>query len=319
MSFWCSIGFIAALLPGCNAGEPSSLAGFVEGEYTALAPIDVARVETVFVKRGDHVAPGRQLARLESSDASLAVRQAEARLARAEAQLADLRIGKRPEEIAVIEATLASAKAQALEAELALERKDELFRRKVIAKAELDQAQAAYGVAQAAVAQAEANLAVARLPARAEEIQAMEQQVKEASSALAIARWQLDERQILARSPGRVFDILKRQGETAGPTAPVVSFLPDGAIKVRFYAPEALRRRFEPGSIVEVACDGCPEGLTARVTFVADEPEFTPPVIYSVDSRQKLVYLIEAKPDPPSPALQPGQIVDVTPPLGNVP
>ena len=311
MSFWC-IGFLAALLPGCGPATSSALAGFVEGEYTALAPIDVARVETVFVKRGDYVGPGRQLARLESSDASLKVRQAEAHLAQAEAQLANLKRGKRPQEIAVIEATLASAKAQAVEAELALHRKAELFRRSVIAKAELDQAQAAYDVAQAAVAEAEAHLAVAKLPARAEEIQAMEQQVKEASSSLNIARWQLDERQVVARSAGKVFDILKRQGETAGPTAPVISFLPDGAIKIRFYTPEALRQRFQPGSTIAVACDGCPVGLTARVTFIADEPEFTPPVIYSVESRQKLVYLVEAKPDPPSPALEPGQIVDIT-------
>src|SRR5205823_10343115 len=189
----------------------------------------------------------------------------------------------------------------------------------VIAKAELDQSQADYGVAQAAVAQAEANLAVGKLPARPEEIEAMEQQVKDASSSLAIAQWQLDERLIVARSAGRVFDILKRQGETAGPAQPVILFLPDGAIKLRFYTPEALRSRFEPGSTVGVTCDGCPAGLTARVTFAADEPEFTPPVIYSVESRQKLVYLIEAKPDPPSPALQPGQIVDVMPPQEDKP
>ncbi|MFL5258219.1 MAG: HlyD family secretion protein [Hyphomicrobiales bacterium] len=311
MSFWC-IGFLAGVLPGCSLDAAPALAGFVEGEYTALAPIDIARVEAVLVRRGDRVQPGRQLAKLETSDAALKVRQAEARLAQAEAQLANLKLGKRPEEIAVIEATLASAKAQAREAELALHRKAELFRKAVSAKAELDQAQAAYDVAQAAVAQAEANLGVAKLPARPEEIQAMEQEVKDASSSLAIARWQLDERLIVARSAGRVFDVLKRQGETAGPTSPVIMFLPDGAIKIRFYSPEGERRRFEPGTTVALRCDGCPEGLTARVSYVADEPEFTPPVIYSVESRQKLVYLVEAKPDPPSPALQPGQIVDVT-------
>jgi HlyD family secretion protein len=195
VSFWCSIGFLATLLPGCGAGGAPALAGFVEGEYTALAPIDVARVEAVLVKRGDHVGPGRQLAKLETSDASLAVRQAEARLAQAEAQLANLKLGKRREEISVIEATLASAQAQSLQAELALHRKAELYRRSVIAKAELDQAQAAYDVARAMVAQAEANLAVANLPARPEEIEAMEQQVKEASSS------DLDDRTRLEAAP----------------------------------------------------------------------------------------------------------------------
>ena len=156
MSFWCGIAILSTLLADC--GQPPGLAGFVEGEYTALAPIDVAHVEAVLVKRGDHVPPGRQLARLETSDAKLKVRQAEARLAQAEAQLANLKLGKRPEEIAVIDATMASAKAQAIEAQLAFQRKQELYRRAVIAKAELDQSQADYGVAQAAVAQAEARL-----------------------------------------------------------------------------------------------------------------------------------------------------------------
>jgi HlyD family secretion protein len=71
-----------------------------------------------------------------------------------------------------------------------------------------------------------------------------------------------------------------------------------------------LRLSYQIGSRVEVSCDGCPAGVTARVSFIADEPEFTPPVIYSVESRQKLVYLIEARPDAGS-VLQPGQIVDV--------
>ena len=124
----------------------------------SVDPAGLGMSSLVLVKRGDHVPPGRQLARLETSDAKLKVRQAEARLAQAEAQLANLKLGKRPEEIAVIDATMASAKAQAIEAQLAFQRKQELYRRAVIAKAELDQSQADYGVAQAAVAQAEARL-----------------------------------------------------------------------------------------------------------------------------------------------------------------
>lgn len=310
MSFLCSIGFLAAILPGC-AGPGDALAGYVEGEYTGLAPVATARVERINVQRGDRVAAGVLLAKLEDSDARLAVREAEAALAKVQAQLANLKRGKRPEEIAVIEATLESAKADARQASLALERKQELYDRKVISKAELDQAQAAFDVAAARVKEVEANLDVAKLPAREEEIHAMEQQVEEAASSLATARWQLGERSIFTKSPGRVFDILKRQGETAGPTQPVITFLPDGAIKLRFYAPQALRLSYQIGSRVEVSCDGCPAGVTARVSFIADEPEFTPPVIYSVESRQKLVYLIEARPEAGSVVLQPGQIVDV--------
>ena len=66
-----------------------------------------------------------------------------------------------------------------------------------------------------------------------------------------------------------------------------------------------------PGTELAVRCDGCPDGLTATVSYVSDEPEFTPPVIYSVENRQKLVYRVEARPGPDARALRPGQIVDV--------
>jgi HlyD family secretion protein len=226
------------------------------------------------------------------------------------AQLADLQVGRRTEEIAVLEALHDSAVAGARDAQLNFDRKKELFTRKVIAKAELDQAQATLDVALARVKETEANLDVARLPARPEEIKAMEQQRAEAASALATARWQLDQRRIVARAPGQVFDVLKRRGETAGPSLPIISFLPDGAIKLRFYVPQAARADIAPGTRVEVSCDGCPAGLLAEVSYVADSPEFTPPVIYSIESRQKLVYLVEARPSR-SDSLRPGQIVDV--------
>ena len=77
----------------------------------------------------------------------------------------------------------------------------------------------------------------------------------------------------------------------------------------RLYVPEASVAAIAPGTVLTVNCDGCPAGLTATVTWVATEPEFTPPVIYSLENRQKLVYMIEARPAGPT-ALKPGQIVD---------
>jgi HlyD family secretion protein len=124
------------------------------------------------------------------------------------------------------------------------------------------------------------------------------------------ARWHVDQRRVLAPARGRVSDILRNRGEIAGPTAPVLSFLPEGAIKLKLFAPEAARSALPPGSRVAVSCDACPGDLAAVVTYVSDEPEFTPPVIYSVDRRQKLLYLIEARPEQPNSVLQPGLIVD---------
>ena len=84
----------------------------------------------------------------------------------------------------------------------------------------------------------------------------------------------------------------------------------DGAVKLRLYVPEAGLSSIAPGTVLNVNCDGC-AGATATVTYVSDAPEFTPPVIYSLQNRQKLLYLVEARPDAGTRALNPGQIVDV--------
>ncbi|MFC6490610.1 HlyD family secretion protein, partial [Nitratireductor sp. GCM10026969] len=97
-----------------------------------------------------------------------------------------------------------------------------------------------------------------------------------------------------------------------GPSAPVISMLPDGAVKLKLYLPEPAFSAVEVGSLLAVRCDGCPAGLRARVSYVSPDPEFTPPVIYSLETRQKLVFLIEARPEgEAADRLQPGQIVDV--------
>lgn len=310
LEFICSFAIAASL--GLCAPAATRIVGYVEGEYVRLGPIDTARIESVAVRRGERVAPGAVVAELQNDDAQLAVTESEARLVQVQAQLANLLSGKRPEEIAVIEANAASAKAQHREAERALERRQDLFRRGVSTQADLDQAQTARDVAAAIVRQSAANLAVARLAAREEEIKAAENLVAQAQAALDQAKWRLSQRRLTAPAAGIVTDIVRHPGELAGPEAPVLTMLPDGAVKLVLYVPEALLSRTVVGTRLEVRCNGCPPGLAATVSYVANEPEFTPPVIYSADTRQKLVYLVEARPEGgPAVRLQPGQIVDV--------
>ncbi|EXL02576.1 HlyD family secretion protein [Aquamicrobium defluvii] len=310
MSLLCSLPLAATLFSACAA--PATLAvGYVEGDYVLLAPIEVAQVQEVAVRRGDTVRPGVPLVRLESADAEIAVAQASAALAQARAQLANLQVGKRPQEIAVLEATVRSAHAQAKEAQRVLERTGDLHRRGIATQAQLDEATTAVEVADAAIGQSEANLAVAGLPARAEEIEAARGAVEQAEAALEQARWRLSKRALAAPSPGRVTDVIRNPGDTAGPTAPVISILPEGAVKLTVFVPQDAFASVKVGSELAVHCDGCGPDLKARVSYVSTEPEFTPPVIYSLENRQKLVYLVEARPEGDAMALKPGQIVDV--------
>ena len=171
MSLVCAVPLLSALFASCAAPLPLAT-GYVEGEYDLVAPVATARVDKLQVARGDRVAAGAVLVQMEHRDAEIALAQASAGLAQAESQLADLKQGRRPEEIAVLEAALASAKAQEANAQRELDRSQRLSDRGIAPQADLDTARTALDVAQAAVAQAVANLAVAKLPARDDQIAA---------------------------------------------------------------------------------------------------------------------------------------------------
>jgi HlyD family secretion protein len=309
MDLFCSLPVIASLLSGCAAPAPLAT-GYVEGEYVLVAPVETGRIVTLLKERGDRVGSNELLVQMEDADAVIAVHQADAALEQARAQVANLKLGRRPEELAVIEASLQSAKAQSAEAKRVYDREAALAARGINAKADLDQASTSLQQAEAMVNQASANLAVARLPARPMEIDAADAQVKQAEAQLAEARWQLDHRRLTLGAQGVVDDVIRREGEVAGPSQPVISVLPDGAVKIRLYASERSISSLKLGTDLTLRCDGCSKDVRARISYISDSPEFTPPVIYSLENRQKLVYLIEARPVGDQPLLKPGQIVD---------
>jgi HlyD family secretion protein len=267
----------------------------------------VARVE---VRRGEVVRKGQILARMDRSDAEIAVAQAEAELAQAESQLSNISSGARAEEIAVIDAALNSALAQAEESARELKRQADLLVRGATPRAAYEVAETKDAIAQAKVSELRANLTVARLPARADEIRAAQAAVARARAVGRSAGWRLLRRELRSEVNGRVIDVIRHEGEIAGPQAPVLMLLPDGAVKLRLYLPEAEMARVAVGTALAVSCDNCPAGIAAEVSYISPGPEFTPPVIYSLENRQKLVYLIEARVTGGAD-LRPGQIVSV--------
>ncbi|MTI17424.1 HlyD family efflux transporter periplasmic adaptor subunit [Rhodobacteraceae bacterium RKSG542] len=310
MSFVCSIPIITGLLSLCSS-QQGAFPGYVEGEYVRPAPVDSAQVIQLFVDRGDKIEEGQLLAQLEKEDARLAVAEAEAAMKKAQASLNDLKEGKRPEEIAVLEATLDSAEVQTRQSLSVFKRFEGLFNRAVISQAQLDEAQTALDVARARVKQLQSELDVARLPAREDQIQAAQSAYDQAVAALKQAQWRLENRQVYAPADGRVIDITRREGEIAGPSSPVLTMLPAGETKLTFFVPEKIFSSLSLGKRVEATCSGCAEEVPARISYLAEGPQFTPPVIYSLDVRDKLVYRVEALPETENTTLAPGQIVDV--------
>ena len=156
----------------------------------------------------------------------------------------------------------------------------------------------------------QAQRALAGQAARSDTVEAARAEQRGAAADLALARWREGQKQRAAPLAAEVFDVLFRPGEWVPAGAPVVALLPPGALKVRFFVPEPQLAQARVGREVLLACDGCAAGLKARIRWVSPQAEFTPPVIYSNDSRSKLVFMVEAEPLGGA-ALRPGQPLDV--------
>lgn len=120
----------------------------------------------------------------------------------------------------------------------------------------------------------------------------------------------LARRQGFAPVAGTIQQIYFREGETVPAQRPVLSIMPPGNMKLRFFVPEAELPKLAIGDTVRVTCDNCGADLTAKIYFIATSAEYTPPVIYSLDERSKLVYLIQARPARPD-SLRVGQPISV--------
>lgn len=135
--------------------------------------------------------------------------------------------------------------------------------------------------------------------------------VRQAAANLEWSKTRLERRTMKSPVDGTIQQVYFRPGETVAPGRPVLSVLPPENLKIRFFAPETVVARIKYGDVVDVSCDACAAGLTARVTFISGSAEYTPPVIYSLEERAKLVYLIEAHPAEPE-KFRVGQPVTVT-------
>ncbi len=301
---------LALMLGGCGSEPQGSVTGYAEGEYVYVAAPEGGWVSELLVTRGAQVNVGDALFALDA-EAQIAQRdQAAAQMRQAEAQLANLETGRRPDEIAALEAARTQAVANRTLAEAEFKRAVELKQRSFVSQAAVDTRRAQRDAALMQVKQSEANLALASKGARSNEIGAARAAVEAAKASLARAEYGLSQRRIRSKVAGRVEDTLRRAGEYVPPGGAIVQILPPQNVKLRFFVPEQLRAKLSPGSLVQVGCDGCAKELKGRVTFIASAAEFTPPVIYSVGSREKLVWMVEAVPE--GGTLTPGQPVDVT-------
>ncbi|HET9354594.1 MAG TPA: HlyD family efflux transporter periplasmic adaptor subunit [Sphingomicrobium sp.] len=280
------------------------LSGYIEGESLFLAAPVAGPVSSIAAQEGQRVDVGARLFTIDPATLSAQGEQARAQVAEARTQIAAAAANAQQAE--------ADATAAAADADRARRDLNRLFsvRREdpaAVAGKDID-------AASAALREANARLNAARETARARRAQidaarAQESQARGGEREVAIRVNQLSPP---APSAARVEEVFYRPGEWVAANQPVVSLLPDDRVKVRFFVPEDEVARYRPGRSVRFSCDGCTDGLTAKISYVSPRPEFTPPIIFSRDSRDRLVFMVEALPSRPA-NLMPGLPVDVVP------
>ncbi len=260
------------LLAGCGNDDDHAWLGYAEGDTAFVSAPQAGWVSQMTVNRGDWVTNGERLFTLDDTHELAARDQAVANLAQAKA-------------------ALAQEQANLVYTQRSLERQQGLARSKAGVPATLDQTLASYRQSLAHIAQ-------------------LEGQISQMGAALNDATYQLTQRSVVALTAGRVQDIYFWPGEYAPAMTPIVSILPPQNVFVRFFVPETDFSKIHLGEKVSISCDGCAKGVIATVSFIASQEEFTPPVIFSIGSREKLVFKIEAR-APGGLKLNPGQPVDV--------
>ncbi len=308
---------IAALAPalalaGCSHQQANTYQGYVEGKFVYVASPEAGRLDRLSVTRGETISVSHPLFALDHEPEASAESQVQELLRADEARLADMRTGKRPPEKDVIAAQLAQAKVEHQKAVDLLKSYESQYVAGGVPMTDLITARAAVDSDAAVVHQYQSDLAVAALPGRDEQIKAQANQVAADRAALAQATWKLQQKEIVSPRSGLVFDTLYREGEWVSAGSPIVQILPPENIEVRFFVPEPVVGKLKVGQRITVHCDGCAADVPAAITFISNQVEYTPPVIYSNENRAKLAFMVIAKPTPDKATkLHPGQPLEV--------
>lgn len=261
------------LLAACREKPDGSWLGYGEGDHALVSAPQAGWVTGLKVERGQVVRRGDLLFVLDSTQQQASRDQAEATLTQARASL-------RQEQANLVYS------------------RTELGRQNRLAGA-------------GAGTPTERDLAQNNARQSAARIAQLQAQISQMEAGLSGAAYGLSQRQIVSQTSGPVQDIYFRPGEYVPASTPVVSILPPANIYVRFFVPQSQMANVRLGQQVRIACDGC-KPMTATISFIAAQVEFTPPVIFSVDNREKLVFKLEAR-APGGLKIHPGQPVTVRP------
>ncbi|HEU5078417.1 MAG TPA: efflux RND transporter periplasmic adaptor subunit [Opitutaceae bacterium] len=288
------------------------LSGNIEVVDAQLGFKIAGRVAQRFVSEGERVTAGQPIARLDSVEQEQQLQLRKAELAAAQASLAELEAGSRPQEIAASEATLRSIEADRDRLKLDFTRSEELRNKDVISARDFEAAQAQLRVADARVHEAEERYKLVKAGPRIEEIEQARARVQQATAAVAYAQTQVENTQLVSPLTGVVLSHNIEAGEFVSPGTPVVTVADLAHPWVRAYIEQTELGRWKHGQKVKVTTDSYPnKTYEGTIGFIASDAEFTPKTVQTTKERAKLVFRIKVDVANVNDELKPGMPADV--------
>ncbi|MBO9623806.1 MAG: secretion protein HlyD [Sphingomonas sp.] len=269
------------------------------------------RIAAIGVDEGDKVTQGQLLATLETRTIDSRIAEADARVAQAQAQLAKLRNGNRPQDVGQARARVDAAQAALREAERDYTRRQPLVAPGAISRAVWEQTVAQRDRAQAQVREAQQALSLLVAGSRSEDIAGAEAELRSAQAARQGAGTDLSDTRLVASAAGTVVTRAREPGAIVQPGETVLTLAIDRPMRVRAYVAETDLSRISPGMKVQVTADGNPKTYTGTIGYISPRAEFTPKTVETANLRTDLVYQLRIIVTDPDDALRQGQPVTV--------
>lgn len=300
------------ILVGCGEKNQNIVQGYVEGDFLRISLPESGIVTSMTVMRGQIVKAGDALFSLDNQSEAAAVEKAAALLKQFEAQQLNLLNSEKGKEINALKAELLQFEADLQFSQNQYKRHAALVKIGAISALEFDKTSNELHVNKARVIAATHRLAKAKEGiGRKEEVHAAIAAAQAQQAALNEAKSLLQKRLAFAPSSGRIEDVYYRRGETVAAGQPVLSLLPPENIRIRFFLNPQQIGRIKQDMTIRVSCFGCANNIRAKINYIAKEASYKPPILYSRDHSEKLVFLVEARPVSNLSSFHPGQPVTI--------
>ncbi|AHE67973.1 HlyD family secretion protein [Legionella oakridgensis] len=297
-------------LVGCGQSDHDQYQGYVEGEAIYLAsPYSGVLVKKV-VERGQQVKKDELLFKLDENPEILIIKERQSEIAQAQKIYKDLQNPKRIPEIAAIHAKISQVDSQLQLAELRVNRYRTLYEKDATDKDNYDEALARFKELEHLKAQYQSDLELALLGSREEQLNAQKAKISALNAQLNQAQWRLAQKRVVAPENGVILDTYYQQGEFVGSQKAVMSLLAPRHMRIEFFVPVKQLAKLHLGQVISFTCDGCDKKNKAVINYISPEAEFIPPLVYSRENSDKLVFRVKASIEKPN-QFKPGQPVIV--------